>query len=299
MHNTLLWASWASSRWTAPILLYCAVCHFFHVSLLFNKKSHKIQAFSQFQLILYIFSVPQSFLSWTNAGKFRINLLNTYKKNTNPNSDILFHGEWSQGLDLLKNTDSPVVKKQLNLTYIVIGLSKSRSGQRHQVRPPPAQQWVIVKRWVTRNRRGVRVSLQKPAQPDLKSLESTKSGDFCGYSIPKLCSSDCEGVVVIRPHRALCPVVNRGDDCLDSQSRVNLEHHFDIIWGVAIEYFPDLDDTISLPPPLQGHYSELLDSIPVVELPTSCYSSQEWPLDILQLLDISHLGGVPEWTAVL
>lgn len=36
--------------------------------------------------------LPQSFLSWTNAGKFRINLLNTYKKNTNPNSDILFHG---------------------------------------------------------------------------------------------------------------------------------------------------------------------------------------------------------------
>lgn len=129
----------------------------------------------------------------------------------------------------------PITHQRLHtLWYIVIGLSRSRSGQRHQVRPPPAQQWVVMKRRVTRNRRGVRVSLQKLAQPDLKSLKSSKDGDFCGYSIPKLCSSDCEGVVIICPHRVLCPSVDRGDDCLDSQSRVSLEHHFDIIGGVAI-----------------------------------------------------------------
>ena len=86
------------------------------------------------------------------------------------------------------------------------------------------------------------IPLQKLAQPDLIKasrvpIVETSAGN--GYSIPNLCSSDCEGVVIICPHRALCPVVNRGDDCLDSLSR-----------GVAIEYFPDLDNTVSLPPPL-------------------------------------------------
>ena len=40
--------------------------------------------------------MPVSFLSWTNAGRFRANLISTYRHD--PGSDVLFHGK---GIDFV------------------------------------------------------------------------------------------------------------------------------------------------------------------------------------------------------
>ena len=67
-------------------------------------------------------------------------------------------------------------------------------------------------------------------------------------------------------------VVELGDGSPDTKPWCRVEYHADIVRGDAIQYFPGMDDGVSLTPSLQRQDLEFFQSLPVV----TSYSSHKF-----------------------
>ena len=83
--------------------------------------------------------------------------------------------------------------------YVGLGeFGSACSGQRHQVRPPPAQRRIIVHRSVASCRWGVWALLgQESAKADLKVVKDLDTPEFQGKNVEELSCLHSESIVVI------------------------------------------------------------------------------------------------------
>ena len=82
--------------------------------------------------------------------------------------------------------------------YVRLGeFGSACSVQRHQVRPPPVQQRIIVHQSVASYRWGVWALLQESAKADLKVVKDLDTPEFQGKNVEELSCLHSESIVVI------------------------------------------------------------------------------------------------------
>ena len=150
--------------------------------------------------------------------------------------------------------------------YVLVGLAERASGHLHHVRPPPAQQGIVVSRRVPGNRGIIREPLEKPAQPSLEAVKWLQGWCIRRQYVPQLSCSYTKRTIVVSSNWQLDFVVNWWYNGFETKSRMWLELHVDVVWRKSIYNFPYLNNAISLSSPLKWHDLEFFEPVPIVHM---------------------------------